>query len=112
MKDEEEVSTVDKEEKWRLRGTAYGRTYNEILTFIRKEKVLMPDDIVERHLSVVSESERNNLAYRAMISTQERALFKTDNGIEVIVSPRYVGSALGSSDDGRGGEGYYLRAFL
>lgn len=91
-----------KEEKWILRGDAYGRTYNETLTFIRKEKVPVPDDIVERHLSVVSETEKKDPVYREMISTQEQAFFKTDNGIEVIVSPRYVGSTLGSNDDGRG----------
>jgi hypothetical protein len=94
MKDEREVIMEGKDEKWRLRGDAYGRTYNETLMFVRKEKVPVPPDIIAWHLSVVSEGEKNDPAYREIISTQERALFRTDSGIEVIVSPRYVGSTL------------------
>jgi hypothetical protein len=85
-----------------LRGYAYGRTYNETLTFIRKEKVPVPEHIVEKLQEILSQQGINDPKYREMISTQEQALFKTDNGIEVMVSPRYVGSILGNDDDGRG----------
>jgi len=63
-----------KDKKWKLRGKAYGRTYDETMSFIKKE----------------------------VISKQERAVFRTNKGNEVIVSPRYEGSHIGSNDNDRG----------
>ena len=93
---------VRKDKKWKLSGRAYGCVYAETMTLVEKKMVSVPDHLVEQHMSVVSKKEKDNPEYREAVSKQEQAIFKTDKGNTVVVSPRYVGSRLGSNDDGRG----------
>lgn len=87
--------------EWRLSGEAYGRIYNTNLTFFSKESISLSDDIIEEHMKIALRH-TSDPEYRKLPEFQEQAKFQTEAGDEIIVSPRYVGSKLGSNDDGRG----------
>ena len=88
---------------WKLRGEAYGRTYDDTLTFEKNERVPVPPEVQTEHLkNRFGDPSQAPADYRAMIAEEERGVFRTQMGIEVVVTPRYVGSTLGSNDDGRG----------
>lgn len=86
--------------KWRLSGSAYGRIYDSELAFLGKESVAVPINVASEHLRTTRKT--NDLEYKKLIETVEQAKFQTEAGDTVVVSPRYVGSRLGSNDDGLG----------
>lgn len=83
--------------EWQLSGKVDGRVYNVRLIFIGKENVVISADIIEQHVRHTSDPE-----CRKLIEFKEQAKFQTETGNEIVVTPRYVGSKLGSDDDGRG----------
>lgn len=88
---------------WKLQGEAYGRVYDETLVFEKIERLPVPEEIQEQHLRHrFVDPSRAPADYSVMISEEERGVFRTETGVEVVVTPRYVGSTLGSNDDGRG----------
>ena len=77
--------------------------YNEVLVFEKKERVPMSRELVTKHLEHrFGDPGFAPAGYRATIENEERGVFRTQTGIEVVVTPRYVSSVLGSDDDGRG----------
>lgn len=86
--------------EWRLSGSAYGRTYDSVLTFLGKESVAVPPNVVEEHLKIARKT--SDPDYKQLVETDEQARFQTETDEIVVVSPRYVGSKLGSNDDGEG----------
>ena len=87
--------------EWRLSGSAYGRYYNAKLAFLGKEKISVPNpaNVLDEHFGITRKAD--DPAYKKMVET-EQAKFQSDAGDVIMVSPRYVGSKLGSNDDGRG----------
>lgn len=87
------------EPTWTLIGEAYGRHYDERLTFVERKSVAIPEDIVKHHLEVHPDLSERHLEN---ISHAEQAVFRNDKGIEIVVQPRHEYSALGDDEDGRG----------
>ena len=101
------------EKKWRLSGEVYGRSYDSELEFLGKLKETVPSEHLEGHLRNVRMTNPGGIIrvkcgelseedYKKLVEEAEDAELKTDKGAIVRVQPRYVGSVLGSNDDGRG----------
>ncbi len=84
------------EQTWLLHGTAYGTTYNSILIFKEKRKRKVQEDTSKRI------NFRKPETVPPADEEVEQAVFVTEDGKEIILETRYVGSPLGGDDDSRG----------
>lgn len=85
---------------WRLSIQKDGRIGIFALTFLSKKMVQVPTGMVEEHLRIAAKTADSE--YKNLVEKQEQAEFQTETGDAVTVSPRYIGSKLGSNDDGEG----------